>query len=49
MCLRYLPIFLVFAAAAAPPPLRPGLYAVFHTSEGDITAQLYEKEVPMAV
>jgi peptidyl-prolyl cis-trans isomerase A (cyclophilin A) len=46
--LRYLPVFLALAAAAAQP-LKPGLYAVFHTSEGDITAQLYEKEVPLAV
>jgi peptidyl-prolyl cis-trans isomerase A (cyclophilin A) len=47
--LRYLPVFLALASAAAAQPLKPGLYAVFHTSEGDITAQLYEKEVPMAV
>jgi cyclophilin family peptidyl-prolyl cis-trans isomerase len=47
--LRYLPVFLALAAAAGAQPLKPGLYAVFHTSEGDITAQLYEKEVPMAV
>jgi cyclophilin family peptidyl-prolyl cis-trans isomerase len=37
------------AAAAAQAPSAPGLYAVFHTSEGDITARLYEKETPMAV
>jgi cyclophilin family peptidyl-prolyl cis-trans isomerase len=37
------------AAALGAQPLKPGLYAVFHTSEGDITALLYEKEVPMAV
>src|SRR5579872_2475329 len=49
MCLRYLPILLAIAAAAAPPELKPGLYAVFYTSEGDITAQLYEKETPNAV
>jgi peptidyl-prolyl cis-trans isomerase A (cyclophilin A) len=49
MCLRYLPILLTIAAAAAPPALKPGLYAVFHTSEGDITAQLFEKETPLAV
>jgi peptidyl-prolyl cis-trans isomerase A (cyclophilin A) len=47
--LRYLPVFLALAAAAAAQPLKPGLYAVLHTSEGDITAQLYEKEAPMAV
>jgi len=28
---------------------KPGLYAVFHTSEGDITAQLYEKDTPNTV
>ena len=49
MCLRYLPILLAIASAAAQQPLRPGLYAVFHTSEGDITAILYEKETPLAV
>jgi cyclophilin family peptidyl-prolyl cis-trans isomerase len=37
------------AMAAKPPGLKPGLYAVFHTSMGDITAQLFEKETPMAV
>jgi len=47
--LRYLPVLFAFAAAAVAQPLKPGLYAVFHTSEGDITAQLYEKEVPQAV
>jgi cyclophilin family peptidyl-prolyl cis-trans isomerase len=36
-------------AAAAQAPRSPGLYAVFHTSEGNITAKLYEKETPKAV
>ena len=47
--LRYLPVFFTLAAAALAQPPKPGLYAVFHTSEGDITAQLYEKETPIAV
>jgi cyclophilin family peptidyl-prolyl cis-trans isomerase len=47
--LRHLPVFLTLAAALGAQPTKPGLYAVFHTSEGDITAQLYEKEVPNAV
>ena len=29
-------------------PSKPGLYAVIQTSEGTITARLYEKEVPIA-
>jgi len=46
-----------FAQAPAAPPagstpaatLEPGLYAVFNTSMGTITAQLFEKETPMTV
>ncbi len=34
---------------AQNPPLKPGLYATFQTSEGAITARLYEKETPIAV
>ena len=30
-------------------PLKPGLYAIFDTSEGVIKAELYEKSVPVAV
>jgi peptidyl-prolyl cis-trans isomerase A (cyclophilin A) len=30
-------------------PLRPGLYAVFNTSMGGFTAELYEKYTPVAV
>jgi cyclophilin family peptidyl-prolyl cis-trans isomerase len=33
----------------APPALKPGLYAVFSTSMGDITAELFEKYTPIAV
>lgn len=42
---------IIFAAVlgAQNPPSKPGLYAVFHTSLGDITTRLYEKEVPIAV
>jgi cyclophilin family peptidyl-prolyl cis-trans isomerase len=41
----------LFAGAADKPhkPLKPGLYAVFDTSEGRIVAQLFEKDVPIAV
>ncbi|MGD1072055.1 MAG: peptidylprolyl isomerase [Bryobacteraceae bacterium] len=34
---------------AQPPALKPGLYAIFDTSEGVITAVLYEKYTPIAV
>lgn len=37
------------AAAQTPPQLKPGLYAIFNTSEGRITALLYEKYTPMTV
>lgn len=53
MCarMRHLTIVLALAsaAAAAQPKITPGLYAVFHTSAGDITARLYEKETPQTV
>lgn len=39
----------VAAVAQNPPALKPGLYAVFNTSEGNITALLYEKYTPIAV
>jgi peptidyl-prolyl cis-trans isomerase A (cyclophilin A) len=35
--------------AAAAPALAPGLYAIFRTSMGTITAQLFEKETPITV
>jgi cyclophilin family peptidyl-prolyl cis-trans isomerase len=38
-----------WSQAPAPPPLPNGLYAVFNTSQGLITARLYEKDVPIAV
>jgi cyclophilin family peptidyl-prolyl cis-trans isomerase len=37
------------ALAEPPPKLKPGLYAVFNTSEGVIMAVLYEKYTPVAV
>jgi cyclophilin family peptidyl-prolyl cis-trans isomerase len=37
------------AVAQNPPALKPGLYAVFNTSQGTITALLYEKYTPLAV
>lgn len=36
-------------ATGAPPNLPPGLYAIIHTSMGNITAELYEKETPNTV
>jgi cyclophilin family peptidyl-prolyl cis-trans isomerase len=42
-------ILLTAALRAQTPISKPGLYAVFRTSEGTITARLYEKETPLAV
>jgi len=42
-------VLLVLSAANAQTPSSPGLYAVFHTSQGDITAKLEEKYTPIAV
>lgn len=36
-------------AQKAPSPLKPGLYATFHTSKGTIVAVLYEKVTPASV
>jgi peptidyl-prolyl cis-trans isomerase A (cyclophilin A) len=44
--MRPFSILFLFAAAHAQTP---GLYAVFHTSQGEITAKLYEKYTPLAV
>ncbi len=41
--------FLAAAVAFAQPALKPGLYAVFNTGEGAITALLYEKYTPATV
>jgi peptidyl-prolyl cis-trans isomerase A (cyclophilin A) len=35
--------------AQNPPALKPGLYAIFNTSEGNITARLFEKYTPRTV
>jgi cyclophilin family peptidyl-prolyl cis-trans isomerase len=35
--------------ATRPAAMKPGLYAIFETSEGRITALLFEKDVPIAV
>ena len=37
------------ALAQNPRPLKPGLYAIFNTDAGSITALLYEKETPKTV
>jgi cyclophilin family peptidyl-prolyl cis-trans isomerase len=42
-------ILLTAVLRAQNPISKPGLYAVFRTSEGSITARLYEKETPLAV
>jgi len=42
-------LILMAAALTAQKPLKPGLYAVFLTSQGTITAKLYEKDTPIAV
>src|ERR1039457_7377464 len=42
-------IVLIAAGGFAQAPRKPGLYAVFNTSMGTITAQLYEKDPPNTV
>jgi cyclophilin family peptidyl-prolyl cis-trans isomerase len=42
-------IALAGALGAQDPQLKPGLYATFQTSNGAITAVLYEKATPIAV
>ena len=44
-----IPIFLAAATSAATGDPPAGLYAIFNTSEGVITAKLYEKYTPKAV
>lgn len=41
--------FAALAGAQNPPDLKPGLYAVFNTGEGAITARLYDKDTPVTV
>lgn len=48
--MRTLVLAVLIAGCALPQVQRkPGLYAVFETSEGRITARLFEKEVPETV
>lgn len=48
--LKLLAALISFAAILdAQHTLKPGLYAVFRTSEGNITAKLYDKYTPVAV
>src|SRR6202034_1248566 len=42
-------LFVSLCIAQNPPTLKPGLYAVFNTSEGAITARLYDKYTPRTV
>lgn len=46
---RFALVLLLLCAALAQTPRKPGLYAVFQTSEGTFVAQLFEKETPQAV
>ena len=41
--------FISLGGAQNPPALKSGLYAIFNTSEGAITARLYEKYTPRTV
>jgi len=47
------PLILLATAAVfaqeAPIPLKPGVYATFNTSKGEIVAVLYEKDTPASV
>lgn len=42
-------LFMSLGVAQNPPALKPGLYAIFNTSEGAITARLYDKYTPRTV
>jgi peptidyl-prolyl cis-trans isomerase A (cyclophilin A) len=44
-----LSLFAALAVAQNPPALKPGLYAIFNTGAGTITALLYEKYTPITV
>ena len=46
---RFPVLILLATCVFAQTPRKPGLYAVFETSAGTITAQLYEKETPNTV
>jgi cyclophilin family peptidyl-prolyl cis-trans isomerase len=45
----YALILVIAAAGFGQAPRKPGLYAVFNTSLGTFTAQLFEKETPTTV
>lgn len=49
--MKVLPALILSASVAVSqaPADKPGLYAIFNTSGGVITARLYEKDVPAAV
>lgn len=51
--MKSIPALILIAAAAfaqkEPAQLKPGLYAVFNTSKGEIVAILYEKYTPASV
>ena len=47
--MRTIVALLALLAAKPPAPLAPGLYAIFNTSKGVITATLYEKYTPKSV
>src|SRR5512133_966039 len=47
--MKHLVLFAVAACAAAQTARQPGLYAVLQTSEGTITARLFDKETPDTV
>lgn len=46
---RFVLLAALAAAAMAQTARKPGLYAVFQTSDGDFTAQLFEKDTPKTV
>lgn len=48
-CVTRLTLFILLAACAFGQTRPGGLYAVFHTSAGNFTARLYEKETPNTV
>lgn len=46
---RYFSLLLLLSCGYAQEKLPDGLYAIFATGEGNITAKLYEKETPQSV
>lgn len=49
MAVKRIALFLLVAGCAAAQDLPNGLYAIFNTSMGNITAKLYEKDTPATV